>query len=53
MEELEGAEETIEDVVGREHAEELDSIKQGGVQDPGWLHSTPGGNKHKHFHLFL
>jgi len=42
VEELEGAEETIEDVVGREHAEELDSIKQGGVEDPGRVHSTPG-----------
>ena len=40
MEQLKSAKETIENIIGRKHAEKLDSIEKGGIEDPGWVNST-------------
>ena len=42
VEELEGAEETIEDIVGGEHLDKVLGVDEGGVEDPGGVDATPG-----------
>ena len=42
MEELEGAEEAVEDVVGGKHLDKVLSVNQGRVEDPSWIHPAPG-----------
>ena len=40
MQQLQSAKETIENIIGRKHAEKIDSIEKGGIEDPGWVNST-------------
>ena len=41
VEQLEGAKETIENEIGGEHADEHDTFKYRGVENPCWENSTP------------
>lgn len=42
VEELEGSQEAVEDVVGGEHLDKEGSVEKGGVEDPGGVDTTPG-----------
>ena len=42
VEELEGAEEPVEDVVGGEHLDKVAGVDEGGVEDPVGIDATPG-----------
>ena len=44
VQQLQSAKETIENIIGRKHAEKLDSIEKGGIEDPGRVNSTPRFN---------
>ena len=41
VEELEGAEEAIEDVVGGKHLDKVAGVNEGGVEDPVGIDATP------------
>ena len=41
MENLEGDEESVENIVSREELNEACSVIEGGVEDVGWVYSAP------------